>query len=80
MKQAHDAKQSSSLITCTVQIRVACRKQLVHPCCSDFDKPCLYYPLIHPPRDYVLSNQIVISVLVIYEYYIRMVYRIYYDL
>ena len=26
---------------------------------SDFDKPCLYHPVIHPPHDYVLSSQIV---------------------
>ena len=32
-------------------------EQLAHTRCIDFDKPSLYHPLIHPPRDYVLSNQ-----------------------
>ena len=33
---------------CRASHKTAC-EQLAHTRCSDFDKPCLYHPLIHPP-------------------------------
>ena len=40
-------------------LRIAQNSWDTHADCSDFDKTCLYYPLIHPPHDYVSSCQIV---------------------